>query len=145
MERRQFLASCILLGGFLLARPGKLLAEWMDKYFQQVPIQDAFRNALGTADIAKTDKLTITAPPVASDGSSVPVEINSAIKCERIYLFVEKNLTPLVFVCNLQANAQPWLALNIKMKESSALHAVIWDGRQYLMSSVHVNVLAQAC
>ncbi|NTV97563.1 MAG: thiosulfate-binding protein SoxY [Chlorobiaceae bacterium] len=145
MERRRFLASCALFAGFLLFRPGKLIAEWVTGNFQQVPIQDAFRNVLGTAEITKTDKITITAPEAASDGSMVPVEIMSALKAERLYLFVEKNLTPLVFTCTLHGKALPWFALNIKMKESSALYAVIWDGRQYLMSTVHVDVLAQAC
>ena len=108
-------------------------------------MNEAFRNALGTADIEKTDKITIVAPPIATDASSVPVEIISAVKGERLFLFVEKNLTPLVFSCNYHGSALPWFALNIKMKESSMLHAVLWDGRQYIMSSVHVVVLAQAC
>jgi sulfur-oxidizing protein SoxY len=145
MERRQFLASGVLFAGFLLACPGKLFAEWVERYFQQAPIQESFRNALGTADIEKTDKISITAPQVATDGSAVSVEIASALKGERLYLFVEKNPVPLVFACTFHGNALPWFSLNIKMKESSYLHAVLWDGRQYLMSSVHVDVLAQAC
>jgi predicted secreted protein len=145
MERRQFLASGILFAGFLLACPGRLFAEWVERNFQQVAIQASFRNALGTEDIAKTDKIAITVPQVATDATAVPVEITSALKGERLYLFVEKNPVPLVFFCTFHGDVLPWFSLNIKMKESSDIHAVLWDGRQYLMSSVHVEVLAQAC
>jgi sulfur-oxidizing protein SoxY len=145
MKRRQFLASCSLFAGFFLFRPAKLFADWASGNFQQVPLQDALRNALGSAEITKSDAITITAPQVAADAASVPVEISSAVKGERLYLFVEKNLTPLVFTCMLHGKTLPWFALNIKMKESSSLYAVLWDGRQYLMSSVHVDVVAQAC
>jgi sulfur-oxidizing protein SoxY len=145
MERRQFLASAALFAGFLFASPGKLLAEWIAGNFRQSTLEAAFLSVFGTADIGKTDKITITAPQVAADSSSVPVEISSSVRAERIYLFVEKNLTPLAFTCTLHGDALPWFSLNVKMKESSLIYAVIWDGRRYLMSSVQVNVLAQAC
>ncbi|NTW55545.1 MAG: thiosulfate-binding protein SoxY [Chlorobiaceae bacterium] len=145
MKRRQFLASGAVFAGFLLALPGNLMAEWVAGSFQQVPLTDAFRNALGTDDIVVTDKISITAPTVATDGAAVPVEIASELKGERLYLFVEKNPTPLVFTCTFHGSALPWFSLHIRMKESSTVHAVVWDGLRYHMSSVHVDVLSQAC
>ncbi|NTW82189.1 MAG: thiosulfate-binding protein SoxY [Chlorobiaceae bacterium] len=145
MDRRQFLAFGALFAGYSLALPAKLFAEWSANSFRQDSIEQAFINALGTKEMVKTDKISIVAPVVATDGSMVPVEVISELKGTRIFLFVEKNVTPLVFVCDLHENALPWFSLNIKMKESSTLYAVVRDGGKYFMSSVHVDVVAQAC
>ena len=145
MKRRQFLASGAIVSAFLSMRPGKLIAEWSAKSFQHSSIDESFMNALGTRDLVHSDAVTIVAPPVASDGATVPVEVYSSLKCDQLFLFVEKNLTPLAFKCDLHSNAQPYFAINIKMKESSALYAVASKGGKYFMTSVQVEVLAQAC
>jgi sulfur-oxidizing protein SoxY len=145
MKRRQFLASGAMVSALLSMRPGKLIAEWSTKSFQHSSIDESFMNALGTRDLVHSEAVTIVAPPVASDGATVPVEVYSALMCDQLFLFVEKNLTPLVFKCDLHGNAQPYFALNIKMKESSTLYAVVSKGGKYFMTSVQVEVLAQAC
>ncbi|NTV93549.1 MAG: thiosulfate-binding protein SoxY [Chlorobiaceae bacterium] len=125
--------------------PSQLFAAWCEKCFSQSTIDNAFINTLGTRDFASTDKVTIVAPQAASDSSLVTVEIISSIKAESLYLFVEKNISPLVFQCNLHGSAEPYISLNVKLKESSLVHAVLKEGNRYYRASVHVNVLAQAC
>ena len=121
------------------------MAEWSTKSFERSTLDNAFMNALGTRELVKSDAITIVAPPVASDSSAVPVEVISSIKGEEIYLFVEKNITPLVFKCRFHGSAHTGFALNIKMKESSALYAVVKAGSKYFMATVNVEVQAQAC
>jgi sulfur-oxidizing protein SoxY len=145
MKRRQFLASGATISAFLSMRPAKLLAVWSEKSFQQSSLEQAFMNALGTKDIVRSDGITIVAPPVAPDSSAVPVEIYSALKCDQIFLFVEKNLTPLVFKCELHGSMRPFFSLSIKMREGSALYAVVREEGKYFMTSVQVEVMAQAC
>ncbi len=145
MKRRQFLAVSTIFSTFLLIKPVKLLAEWSAKNFQQCSIDQAFMNALGTREIVTSDTITIRVPSVATDSSTVPVEVYSSLKGDQLYLFVEKNFVPLVFKCSLQGNAIPWFSLNIKMKESSALYAVVREGGKFFMASVHVEISSQAC
>ncbi len=145
MKRRQFLSSGAIVTAFLSMRPSKLLAEWSAKSFQQSSLEHAFMNALGTKDIVHSDAITIVVPPVAPDSSAVPVEIHSSLKCDQLFLFVEKNLTPLVFKCELHGTMYPYFALNIKMREGSALYAVVRESEKYYMTSVQVEVMAQAC
>lgn len=145
MKRRQFLASGAIISSFLSLFPEKLLAEWSSEFFRQSSLEQAFLNALGTKDLLRSNGVTIVAPPVASDGSAVPVEIHSSLKCDQLFLFVEKNLTPLVFKCDLHESMQPYFSLNIKMKEGSALHAVVRESGKYYVTSVQVEVVAQAC
>jgi len=145
MGRRQFLTTGAIFSAYLSMWPGSLFAGWSEKNFQHCTIEQAFMNTLGTREPFRSDKITIVAPPVAADGSMVPVQLISSLKGEEIYLFVEKNITPLVFKCNLKGNAIPWFSLNIKMKESSVLYAVVREGEKYFMSSVYVEVLVQAC
>ncbi len=145
MNRRQFLASGAIFSGLLSLFPEILLAEWNSNIFQQSSLEQSFMNALGTKDFIRSNKITIVAPPVASDSSAVPVEIYSSLKCDQLFLFVEKNLTPLVFKCELHGSMQPYFSLNIKMKEGSALYAVVREGGKYFVTSVQVEVMAQAC
>jgi sulfur-oxidizing protein SoxY len=145
MQRRQFLASGAIISAFLSMRPSKVLAEWSSKSFQQSSLEQAFMNTLGTKDIVRSEGITIVAPPVASDSSAVPVEIHASLQCDQLCLFVEKNLTPLVFKCELHGTMRPYFSLNIKMRESSALYAVVREGGKYFMTSVQVEVMAQAC
>jgi sulfur-oxidizing protein SoxY len=145
MKRRSFLERVPVLAALAMLSPAALLAAWNEKYFQKVPLEKAFENVLGTKDLVKTDRITIAAPPVASDSTAVPVEVSSSIMGDHLYLFVEKNLTPLVFSCALHAGAIPSIALNIKMKESSLLYGVVRDGGKFYAASIHVDVSAQAC
>jgi len=145
MKRRQFLSLGAVMSASLSIRPQSLLAEWNSKYFQKSSLEQAFMNAIGTHDFVRSDAITIVAPPIASDSSAVPVEIYSSLPCDQIFLFVEKNLTPLVFKCDIHGSMLPYFSLNIKMRESSALYAVIRDSGKYFMSTVQVEVMAQAC
>jgi len=145
MKRRQFFTTGAIFAAYLALKPGCLFASWSEKNFQRCTIEQAFVNALGTKELVKSDKITIVAPPVAADASAVPVQVISSLKGDEVYLFVERNITPLVFKCTLKGNALPWFSLNIKMKESSSLYAIVREGGNYFMASVHVDVLAQAC
>jgi len=145
MKRRQFLALGAVISSFISAWPAKLLGVWSEESFQQCSLKQSFINAFGTSDPVRSEALTIVAPPVAADSSAVPVEVHSSLRGDQLYLFVEKNLTPLVFKCTLHGGALPFFSLNIKMKESSALYAVVRDGGKYFMASVQVEVVAQAC
>jgi len=145
MRRRQFFSTGVICSVYLLLRPERLFAAWNEKIFQRCTMQQAFINALGTKEPVISDKITIVAPPLAADASLVPVQVISSLKGEELYLFVEKNSTPLVFRLALKGNALPWFAVNIKMKESSALYAVVREGENYFMTSVHIEVLVQAC
>ncbi|MBV5319861.1 MAG: thiosulfate-binding protein SoxY [Chlorobium phaeobacteroides] len=145
MKRRKFLGVGAVMAASISMMPSRLFAAWCEKCFSPCPIDNAFINTLGTRDFVQTDKITIVAPQVASDSSLVPVEIISSIKAERLYLFVEKNISPLVFQCTLYGSAEPYVSLNVKLKESSLVYAVLKEGSRYYRASVHINVLAQAC
>jgi len=145
MKRRTFLERSSIAAALVLLRPSALAAAWDEKHFQQVSIDKAFIDVLGTKDLVRSSRITIAAPPVASDSTAVPVEISSTIKGDQLFLFVEKNVTPLVFSCALHGGALPFLSLTIKMKESSLLYGVIREGGKYHMASVHVDVAVQAC
>lgn len=134
-----------MAAALVLLRPSTLAAAWSENHFQQVSIEKAFLDVLGTKDFNRSSRITIAAPPVASDSSAVPVEISSTIKGDQLYLFVEKNITPLVFSCALHGGALPFLSLTVKMKESSLLYGVVREGGKYHMASVHVDVAVQAC
>jgi len=67
------------------------------------------------------------------------------LKADQIFLLVEKNLTPLVYKLDLTGRMMPYFNIRIKMKESSAVHAVVRSGQKYYRATVDVAVTAQAC
>ncbi len=146
MKRRQFIATGAVCSAYFLSMsPERLFGAWKAKDFQQCTIEQAFMAALGTRMPVSSEKITIVAPPIAEDSSVVPVQVISSLKSEVLYLFAEKNVTPLVFKCTLQGNVLPWFSLNIKMKDSSTLYAVVKSDGIFFMTSVHVEIVAQAC
>ncbi|MBM3422185.1 MAG: thiosulfate-binding protein SoxY [Chlorobi bacterium] len=145
MKRRAFIERSAAIALLAFLRPADLMATWNGRNFQQVPLEKALIDVLGTKDLVRTGRITVTAPAAASDATSVPVEINSDIKGDAIYLFVEKNVTPLVFSCSLHEGALAYFSLNVKMKESSLLYAVVRENGKYYMASAQVNVSAEAC
>lgn len=145
MKRRAFLERSAAIAFLAFLRPADLMATWNSRSFQQVPLEKAFMEVLGTKDLVRTGRIAITAPATASDASAVPVQIDSDIKGDAMYLFVEKNLTPLVFNCTLHDGAHAYFSLNVKIKESSLLYAVVRESGKYYMASTQVNVSAEAC
>lgn len=145
MKRRDFIAGAGILLSTFHGLPSALQAAWSEQYFTAESLDKALMNTLGTKNLALSDKITVVAPPVATDSSAVDVEIISGISAESLYLFVESNFTPLAFMCTLSGKALPYFATRIKMKESSTVIAVVRQGQNFYKASVRVEVTAQAC
>ena len=145
MNRRSFLRRALLGGAALSLIPLDLMAAWQKASFTDAGFSQAMQNNFGTASIPSSDKITITAPPAATNSAMVPVEVSTTLKADQIFLLVEKNLTPLVYKLDLTDRMIPYFNIRIKMKESSAVHAVVRSGQKYYRATVDVAVTAQAC
>ena len=145
MNRRSFLRRALLGGAALSLIPLDLMAAWQKASFTDADFSQAMQNNFGTTSIPSSDKITITAPPAATNSAMVPVEVSTTLKADQIFLLVEKNLTPLVYKLDLTDRMIPYFNIRIKMKESSAVHAVVRSGQKYYRATVDVAVTAQAC
>jgi thiosulfate oxidation carrier protein SoxY len=95
---------------------------------------------------SESDLLKLEAPDIAEDGSIVPITIASELpNVDTIWVFVEKNPTPLAARFDLESSLDPFVSLRIKMNESCEVVAMIKSGDGYYSASKKVRVVVGGC
>ena len=93
-----------------------------------------------------SDQITLEAPDIAEDGAIVPVTVASALPgVDSIWVFVEKNPTPLAARFTLAPSLDPFVSLRVKMNESCGLIAVVKSGDAYFSARKPVRVVVGGC
>lgn len=96
--------------------------------------------------VSVSDRVKLDAPDIAEDGSIVPISIASELPdTESIWVFVEKNPTPLAARFDLATSLEPFVSLRIKMNESCTVVALIKSGDEYFSASKAVRVVLGGC
>src|SRR3990172_4313999 len=116
-----------------LLRPSDALAERNKTAFESKTLGDALKN-LGVASPVETKDIAIRAPDIAENGAVVPIEIQSNIPgTKSIAVLIEKNPFPYVGSFDVSQGAMPFVALRVKIGESSNVRAVVAaaDGKFY--------------
>jgi sulfur-oxidizing protein SoxY len=115
------MASAIAAG---LLRPSDALADWNKGAFESKTVADALKN-LKVASAADTKDIVIRAPDIAENGAVVPIEIQSNIPGTRsIAVLIEKNPFPYAASFDFSQGAVPFVALRVKMGETSNVRVV---------------------
>jgi len=131
LKRTGALAATALAAGLL--RPADALADWNKGAFESKTVADALKNLkIGAA--ADSKDILIRAPDIAENGAVVPVEIQSNIPGTRaIAVLIEKNPFPYVGTFDFAAGTLPFVALRVKMGETSNVRIVVAtaDGKFY--------------
>jgi sulfur-oxidizing protein SoxY len=116
-----------------LLRPSDALADWNKSAFEAKTVSDALKS-LKVASPAETKDIAIKAPDIAENGAVVPIEIQSNIPgTKSIAVLIEKNPFPYAGSFDVSQGALPFVALRVKIGESSNVRAVVAaaDGRFY--------------
>jgi len=116
-----------------LLRPSDALADWNKGAFEAKTVSDALKS-LKIAAPAETKDIAIKAPDIAENGAVVPIEIQSNIPgTKSIAVLIEKNPFPYVGSFDVSQGAMPFVALRVKIGESSNVRVVVAaaDGRFY--------------
>jgi len=136
--RRSFLNSALAL---LLA--GGAGRAWPNS---PSPLDLAISLEAGGRQPAASGEVTLTAPDIAEDGALVPVTVESTLPgVEAVWIFVEKNPTPLAARFHLDHALDAFVSLRVKMNESCELIALVKSGDEYFIASKPVRVLAGGC
>lgn len=129
-----------------LPMSGGVLAAIADTATDPDRFRDAMRRELRGAEAVETRNITVDAPAVAEDGSVVPIAVESHIDAtDRLVILVEKNPFPLIAAFQFADRARPYVSLQIKMNESSAVVALARAEGRYYRTAQRVRVVRGGC
>jgi sulfur-oxidizing protein SoxY len=90
--------------------------------------------------------IELKAPDIAENGAVVPLEITSNIPgTESITIFIDKNPFPYVGTFDVSKGAMPFIALRVKMAESSNIRAVVQAAGKTFATAKEVKVTIGGC
>jgi sulfur-oxidizing protein SoxY len=138
--RRTFLFS-----GFWLA--GRVGLAW-PKAKPDAParLEQAIAAETAGQQPAESGQVSLEAPDIAEDGAIVPVTVSSDLPdVDSVWIFVEKNPTPLAARFELAPALDPFVSLRVKMNESCEIVAVVRSGDAYFSARKPVRVVLGGC
>ena len=129
-----------------LLRPADALADWNKRAFESKTVSDALKNLKVTAPIESKD-IAIRAPDIAENGAVVPIEIQSGVPGTRsLTVLIEKNPFPYAASFDLSQGALPFVALRVKMGETSNVRVVVTDADgKFYTAAKEVKVTIGGC
>jgi len=141
LRRKTLLAAAAAL----LLRPFSALAAWNKEAFGAKSAADALKT-LGIASPAPSKDIVIEAPQIAENGAVVPIEIQSNIPgTTALTVVIEKNPFPLNSRFTFREGALPFVKLNVKMGETSAVRVVAEAGGRSYAASQEIKVTIGGC
>lgn len=144
--RRSFLFSS--LGLFLAGLPS---SAWPKP---KKPMPEASSTTLAQAiaqatlghPLVESEQVSLDVPDIAEDGAIVPVTVETDLPgVDAIWVFVEKNPSPLAARFKLAASLDPFVSLRVKMNESCNVLAVVKSGDAYFSVRKPVRVVLGGC
>ncbi|MFZ5619623.1 MAG: thiosulfate oxidation carrier protein SoxY [Pseudomonadota bacterium] len=149
--RRTLLKGAGATGGLAVAfalgllRPSQAAAAWSDGDFQVEGLDTLMKN-VGTIEAGNDDRIKVEVPEIANNGSVVPVTVTSTIPgTESIAILADKNPLPLLGIFEFLDGAQGYASTRVKMRETSAIRAVVKAGDKYYMNERLVKVTIGGC
>ncbi len=146
-SRRSLLKSASAFGILLAAgviTSKQAFAADIRAGFDAKSLSEALTVLGGTAVDSKD--IAITTPDIAENGAVVPITVNSAIpNTEEIFIFVEKNPTPLAAVFMIPAGTESMVQTRLKMGQSTNVLVVVKAGGKLFSASKETKVTLGGC
>ncbi|MFA9273802.1 MAG: thiosulfate oxidation carrier protein SoxY [Candidatus Aquirickettsiella gammari] len=145
--RRSLLKTASVFG--ILAAAGVITSKEAMAFdvragFDAKTLSEALTVVGGTAVDSKD--IAITTPDIAENGAVVPVSVTSTIpNTTEIYIFVEKNPTPLAAVFMIPADTESMIQTRLKMGQSTNVLVVVKAGGKLFSASKETKVTLGGC
>lgn len=135
--------TAVFVAGLL--KPIAALAAWNKEAFGAKNPADAMKG-MGVTDAVPNTDLVIEAPEIAENGAVVPIEIASTIAgTKSIAVIIDKNPFPLVGKFDFMGDALPFVKLNVKMGETSAVRVIAEAGGKHYVATKNIKVTIGGC
>ena len=144
-SRRSFLSSLLALLLSWLPTLGRTRPA-ASKPETTSPLDVAIAMETGGQHPTENELIKLEVPDLAEDGSIVPISIGTEMtNVDSIWVFVEKNPTPLAARFDLDKSLEPFVSLRIKMNESCNVIAMVKSGNDYYSAKKFVRVVLGGC
>ncbi len=147
--RRSFMGALGAGAGWMLLAGGALLsrvARAVDRSAFDVDTLDEVVAKMGGKGYTESADIDFSAPEIADNGATVPVEVNSRLPGTRtIAIVVDKNPHPLSCAFNFGAGALPFVNTRIKVGETSLLTALVHTDQGFFVARRTVKVTLGGC
>lgn len=121
-------------------------AFWPAEHFAAGEFNTHFAHLFANQSIIDSDDIEINLPEIAEDGAVVPITISSNLdQISKIYIWVEKNPTPLAAEFELSTAVSTYLTARIKMAESCNVVVIAQQGERLLRRQRWVKVMQGGC
>jgi sulfur-oxidizing protein SoxY len=146
--RRSLLKSTgafgILLAAGVITAQQAFAASDARTGFDAKTLSEALATLGGTAVDSKD--IAITTPDIAENGAVVPVTVNSSIpNTQEIYIFVEKNPSPLAAIFMIPADTESTVQTRLKMGQSTNVIVVVKANGKLFTASKETKVTLGGC
>lgn len=112
--------------------------------FEAKTLQDALAVLGGSA--ADSKEIVITSPEIAENGAVVPVSVSTTLpNTSEIYIFVEKNPSPLAAVFMIPADTEPMVQTRLKMGQSTNVLVVVKADGKLFSATKETKVTLGGC
>lgn len=145
MQRRRFFQSLI---GFIAATMAGLIRCRVANAANvtETEFTSRFKQVFADQLITDSDAIQINLPTHAENGAVVPITISSQLEdIDCLYIWAEKNPTPLVAEFELAKDVAVHITARIKLAESSHVIVIAKQGQRLLRSLQWVNVMQGGC
>ena len=143
--RRLLLQSAGVLVAGLVTPLAALAATWNKQAFGAKTAADALKG-IGAAEVSPSTLVSMDVPEIAENGAVVPVEITSHVPGTRsIAVVIDKNPFPLIAQFDFMEGALPYVKVNVKMAETSDVHAIAEANGKYYSTTKNVKVTIGGC
>ncbi len=107
----------------------------------------ALKDAYGTTDVMKDDKVVLKLPDIAENGAAVPVTVSTTLSnAKTMTIIIDKNPRPLAVSWELTEGTIPKFSTRIKMRKTSNVRLIVEDANGKLHEAVkEVKVTVGGC
>lgn len=149
MQRRVFLKALwlwVTAVSASLTFPRYALSQWPERNFAAGDFSTRFREVFADSPVVDSQDILINLPDIAENGAVVPITISSELSgINRIFIWAEKNPTPLVAEFELDESMLVFLTARIKMAESCPVIVIAQQGDSLLRNQKWVKVMQGGC
>lgn len=144
--RRAFIKQLARLTASAALPIDKVMAEWNSLAFASGDFVERYADVVQQQRVIDSPAILLQLPAIAENGAVVPISVQSDLDgIDKLYIFVEKNPTPLAAEFQLSSDVALYVSARIKMAESSNVVVLARQGRQWLRNQQAVQVMVGGC